>query len=110
MQRSGRQFGERYKINDPATGKPATRNVFFDEPSPARGATVKALQARGAFYWQCNVAFGNAVQQLANETKTPAAELRAELLAAFNPGVMLVPSHTMAVGLVQERGFTYDKV
>jgi len=30
-------------------------------------------------------------------------------LAGLNPGVRLVPAHTMMIGLVQERGFTYEK-
>ncbi len=38
------------------------------------------------------------------------AEVRADLLAGLNPGVRLVPSHVMALGLVQERGVTYVKI
>jgi hypothetical protein len=50
------------------------------------------------------------VGMLARATNTPAADLRAELVAGFNPGVTLVPAHALATGLVQERGFTYEKV
>ena len=39
----------------------------------------------------------------------PPADVRADLLAGLNPGVRLVPSHVMALGLAQERGFTYMK-
>jgi hypothetical protein len=39
-----------------------------------------------------------------------AAEIRADLIAGLNPGVRLVPSHVMALGLFQERGVTYVKV
>jgi len=39
-----------------------------------------------------------------------ATEVRADLLAGLNPGVHLVPSHVMAMGLVQERGVTYVKI
>jgi hypothetical protein len=104
------QLGERYKINDPSTGKPATRNVFLGQASGGSGAMVKSLQARGAIFWQCDVAFTNAVARLARDFGRPVADVRAELLAGFNPGVKLVPAHVMAIGLVQERGFTYEKV
>ena len=104
------QIGERYKVNDPSTGKPATRNIFLGAATGGSGAMVKALQARGAIFWQCNVAFTNHVNRLARDLGKPATELRAELIAGFNPGVKLVPAHVMAIGLVQERGFTYEKV
>src|SRR5262245_35026135 len=42
------RLGERSKIVDPSTKQPAVRNVFLDD--------VKALQARGTVFWQCNVA------------------------------------------------------
>ena len=35
---------------------------------------------------------------------------RREFLTGLNPGVKLVPAHTLLVGLAQERGFTYEKV
>jgi hypothetical protein len=44
----------------------------------------------------------------ANGLKTP--EVRTDLLAGLNPGVRLVPAHTWAIGYVQERGFTYEKL
>ena len=36
-------------------------------------------------------------------------ELISRGYAGLNPGVRLVPSHVMALALVQERGFTYMK-
>jgi hypothetical protein len=99
------KLGERSKIMDPETKLPAVRNIFFD----AGDASVKALQARGAIFWQCNVALGLISQQLATGFRMPVAEVRADLIAGFNPGVRLMPSHVMALGLAQERGFTYMK-
>ena len=99
-------LGERSKIIDPATMKPAIRNVFLDEPSLG----VKALQARGTIFWQCNIALNNLAQQFATSRQLPVADVRADLLAGLNPGVRLVPSHVMAIGLVQERGVTYVKI
>jgi hypothetical protein len=99
-------LGERGRIIDPATKQPAVRNVFMDEPTLG----VRALQARGTVFWQCAIALNGVAQQLATSRKLPVADVRADLLAGLNPGVRLVPSHVMALGLVQERGFTYVKI
>ena len=99
------RLGERSKIIDPMTKQPAVRNIFLD----GGDVSVKAMQARGTVFWQCNVALGNIVQQLADAAHMPVAEVRADVIAGLNPGVRLVPSHVMALGLVQERGFTYMK-
>jgi intracellular sulfur oxidation DsrE/DsrF family protein len=99
------RLGERSKIVDPMTKQPAVRNIFLDGPD----ISVKAMQARGTVFWQCNVALGVVAQQLAAATQMPVEEVRADLVAGLNPGVRLVPSHVMALALVQERGFTYMK-
>ena len=97
------KLGERAKIIDPMTKQPSVRNVFYD----GSDISVKAMQARGTTFWQCNVALGNVAQQLADQFKMPFAEVRADLIAGLNPGVKLMPSHVMALALSQERGFTY---
>lgn len=68
-----------------------------------------ALQARGALFWQCNFALGAVAFMLARETNRPLPDVRAELIAGLIPGVVLVATHAMAVGLVQERGVTYSR-
>jgi hypothetical protein len=98
-------LGERSKIIDPATMKPAVRNIILD----GSNVSIKALQARGTVFWQCNVALGVVAQQLADAFRMPVADVRADLVAGLNPGVRLVPSHVMALALAQERGFTYMK-
>lgn len=100
------KLGERSKIIDPMTKQPAVRNIFYDD---AGDISVKAIQARGAVFWQCNVALGGLAQQLATAFQMPVAEVRADLVAGLIPGVRLMPSHVMALGLAQERGFTYMK-
>ena len=98
------KLGERSKIMDPATKQPATRNVFMD------GETgMKAMQARGTVFWQCNVALGGIAGALAEANHLPVAEVRADLVAGLVPGVKLMPSHVLALALAQERGFTYMK-
>jgi hypothetical protein len=99
-------LGERGKIIDPVTKQPAVRNVFMDDSTMG----VKALEARGAIFWQCNIALNNVAQQLAAARKLPVADVFADLRAGLNPGVRVVPSHVMALGLVQERGLTYVKI
>jgi intracellular sulfur oxidation DsrE/DsrF family protein len=99
------KLGERSKIIDPSTKQPAVRNIFLE----GGGVSVKDMQARGAVFWQCNVALGNVAQQLAEATQMPVDEVRADLIDGLNPGVKLVPSHVMALALAQERGFTYMK-
>jgi hypothetical protein len=97
------KLGERSKIIDPMTKQPSVRNIFYD----GSDISVKAIQARGTIFWQCNVALGNVAQQLADQFKMPVAEVRADLIAGLNPGVKLMPSHVMSLALAQERGFTY---
>jgi hypothetical protein len=87
------------------TKQPAVRNIFYDSGD----VSVKAMQARGTVFWQCNVALGVVAQQLATAVQMPLADVRADLVAGLNPGVHLMPSHVMALGLAQERGFTYMK-
>jgi intracellular sulfur oxidation DsrE/DsrF family protein len=84
--------------------KPAVRNIFLDGE-----LGVRALQARGTLFWQCNVALGFVAQQLARTHGMPVSEVRADLIDGLNPGVRLMPSHVMALALAQERGFTYMK-
>jgi hypothetical protein len=100
------KLGERSKIIDPMTKQPAVRNIFYGDGGDI---SVKAIQARGAVFWQCNVALGLVAQQLAAAFQMPIADVRSDLIAGLNPGVRLMPSHVMALGLAQERGFTYMK-
>jgi len=99
------RLGEGSKIVDPMTKQPAVRNLFLDGPD----ISVKAMQARGVVFWQCNVALGVVAQQLAAGTQMPVEDVRADLVAGLNPGVRLMPSHVMALALAQEHGFTYMK-
>jgi intracellular sulfur oxidation DsrE/DsrF family protein len=95
------KLGERWKIIDPATKQPSVRNLYM--------TGVKGLQASGTTFWQCNVALSVIVLELSQGTPSAPTAVRAELIAGLHPGVRLVPAHVMAVGLAQERGFTYVK-
>lgn len=105
-------IGQVFGINDPATGKPAVRNQWLagDGAGAMRGAGVKPLQERGVVFWMCNNALNNIAGRVANAVQRPQPEVYQELRAGLNPGVILVPAHTMLVGIVQEKGFTYEVV
>jgi hypothetical protein len=104
------KLGEVWGIKDASTGKPAVRNVFLGSATGGGGATVRALQARGVVFWQCNFALGAVASELAEKTGRKSPDVRAELLAGLNPGVRIVPAHTWAIGYAQERGFTYENL
>jgi hypothetical protein len=105
-------IGEQWKVTDPDTGKPSLRNTFLEggKAGPFVGAGVRPLQARGAIFWQCNNALNGVAGQLAAAVKRPQPEVYQELKAGLNPGVILVPAHTMLIGMCQERDCSYESL
>ena len=103
------KLGEAWKIKDPETGKPAVRNIYLGSEKGNPAPTVRSLAARGVVFWQCNIALGGIANQFAKTTGVTVEKMRADLIAGLNPGVHVVPAHSMATGLAQERGFTYMK-
>lgn len=103
-------IGELWKVNDPETGKPAMHNPFMDggKAPPTLGVGVRPLQARGVIFWQCNNALHNSAIRIADAIKKPEPEIYADLRASLNPGVIVVPAHTMLLGLCQDRGCAYE--
>ena len=102
------KLGEKYNVKDPDTGTWAVRNIFYDKPGAAD--TVVALQKRGVIFWMCNNALNRLSKQWAEEAMKSADDLKKDLVAGLNPGVIVVPAHTMLLGLCQERGCTYQMV
>ena len=105
-------IGEQWQVKDPATGEWATRNIFLEGgASPVeRESKIRPLQARGAVVWMCNNALQRVAGRLAGPAGLPVPEVYAELRAGLVPGVIVVPAHTMLIGLCQERGCTYEMV
>jgi hypothetical protein len=103
------RYGTSSKTNDPRTGQPATRNVFWKpragEPMAEFGVDV--LQARGAQLLFCNNVFRGVIRQVMRETSRPYGEVRAELTAGFLPGVIVVPAMVAAMSVAQARGSGY---
>ncbi|HEV8597979.1 MAG TPA: hypothetical protein VGQ69_01310 [Gemmatimonadales bacterium] len=105
-------IGELWKVNDPETGKPALRNTFLEggKTAPFIGAGVRALQARGAIFWMCNNALHGVASRIGDAVKRPEPEVYQELKAGLNPRVILIPAHTLLLGLCQDRGCAYESL
>jgi hypothetical protein len=105
------KLAERWRLTDGAGKEGATHNVFLSAPaSDAKRASVKALQARGTTFCQCNNALTALAREFALASHEPADKVYKELVAGLNPGVRLVPANTMLVGLAQEHGCAYELV
>jgi hypothetical protein len=105
------ELGRRYKVKEPGTDNWATRNIWLNGTQVRNKMVgVKLLQERGAIFWQCNNALNGVTAMLAADTKQPVDVVKAELVAGLNPGVHIVPAHTQAIGLVQQRGCAYEFV
>jgi hypothetical protein len=103
------ELGRRYKVKEPGTDNWATRNIWLNGTQVRNKMVgVKLLQERGAIFWQCNNALNGVTAMLAADTKQPVDVVKAELVAGLNPGVHIVPAHTQAIGLVQQRGCAYE--
>lgn len=103
-------IGELFGVNGP-DGKPATKSPFLDGGTGMMaGAGVRPLQARGVTFWMCNNALNAVAGRIANAVKREQPAVYTELRGLLNPGVIVVPAHTMLVGIVQEKGFTYEVV
>jgi intracellular sulfur oxidation DsrE/DsrF family protein len=100
-------LGDFYKVNDPKTGAPSTRNIYLTPPDnqPA-DAVVPDLMKRGVTFVVCNVALKNLSKKLARDGKTP-GELRDELEAGLIPGAFLVPDVFVSMSRAQKRGVAY---
>ena len=96
------KLGERWKIPPGADGKPPVTNVYAQ--------AAAELKARGAVFWMCNNALNRVAGMFASETSRPVDEVRAELVAGLMPGVIIVPAHTMLLGMVQHHGLSYEKL
>ena len=118
------RLGEWLQVNDPKTGKPATRNLYFqknaggstnpdDRGSTFQDASIEALQGRGVQFLSCHTATEGQVHELVSQhsLKTPAEEIVQDFQAHTLPGVLVVPAMVAAISLLQSEGhFTYITV
>ena len=102
-------LGEFYKVNDPKTGAPATRNIYLTpQDGEPPDAAVLDLMKRGVTFVVCNVAVTNLSKRLANAKPgtTPEA-MHDELAAGLVEGAVLVPDVFVAMQRAQKRGVAY---
>lgn len=110
-------FGEMFKIDDPLTKKPATRNPFWrpkpgDFKVPGIGNVaigINELQDSGVMFCVCNMALTvySAIAAGNDKLNMTAADVKAEWMKGILPGVQVVPSGVWAVGRAQEKGCAY---
>ncbi len=120
-------IGEWLKVDDPETGKPATRNPYFASKSGGKyssqdsnsreslfqDTSIQALQSRGVQFMSCHTADEEQARALVAHNKlsiTPEA-LVEEMLAHTVPGVLVVAAMVSAIALLQSEGhYSYIKV
>lgn len=101
------KYGEKNKINDPATGAPTLRNPYSkaaDAPGTNSELSIEALIARGVIVLACNLSMMRNTGILAKETGMSTEEARAAITAALIPGVIRQPSGVFGVARAQEAG------
>jgi hypothetical protein len=125
------RIGAWLKVNDPQTGQPAERNLYYpskltddaaritaatdpnDEASPLQDASMQGLQRRGVRFLSCHTALEEQVRQLIRHyslTEEPETIVR-DMLAHTVPNVLVVASMVSAIALLQSEGrFTYVTV
>jgi hypothetical protein len=108
-------LGEVFKVNDPATGKPSTRNPFWkpkpgDFKIPGIGPVqigINELQDSGVMFCVCNMAMTVYSAVVAGMMNMDAKAVLADWTSGALPGVQIVPSGVWAVGRAQEHGCNY---
>jgi hypothetical protein len=104
------KIGEAFKIIDPETKAPATKNPFL---RPKAGVLVvddmalDRLLARGVVFGACNVALLVQSKMLAGNAGVSAEAAAKEWAANVVGGVTVIPSGTWGVNRAQEAGCTY---
>ena len=104
------KLGEFFKVMDPATKQPLTRNMYYQPHEgelPLPGMSVDSLQSRGVIFTVCNVAL-TLLSMLTSKTAGVTPEVaKKEWVAGMIPGTHLVPAGVLAVNRAQEKGCTY---
>jgi hypothetical protein len=104
------KVGESFKIVDPETNAPATKNPFL---RPKAGVllvddiAVDRLLARGVVFGACDVALRIQSKMLAGNAGVSAEEAAKEWAANVISGITIIPSGTWGVNRAQEAGCTY---
>ena len=113
------RIGQWAKVNDPKTGEPALRNIFYpsragaemkyastDPSSPDssyQDATVQGLQARGVRFLSCHTSTEETARALVrqNNLSGDPEEVVKDMQAHTIPNVLIVPSIAGALAVLQ---------
>lgn len=123
------KIGEWLKIDDPETGKPATRNIYYPSKagadlhytstdpnqrgSAAMDSSIQGLQARGVTFLSCHMATEGQARALIQRLHLTAKpeDVVHEMLAHTVPGVIVVPGVVGTVTMLQSVGhYSYLKI
>jgi len=102
--------GEDAKVNDPATGAPARRNISWrisDAETAAGSGSLERLQKLGAIVLVCDFALGHLATRLASAANANKETVYGELRSGLVPGAVLVPSGIYAAGEAQNAGCAF---
>jgi intracellular sulfur oxidation DsrE/DsrF family protein len=101
-------LGEFYKVSDPKTGAPATRNMYLTpQDGEPPDAAVLDLMKRGVTFVVCNVAVTNLSKRLGQARSLAPEALHDELAAGLVEGAVLVPDVFVSMQRAQRRGVAY---
>ena len=108
-------FNQVFKVTDPRTNKPTTRNPFWqpaqgDFNVPGIGVVpigINELQESGVLFCVCDAALTVYSAVTADILKQDAAEVKKDWVSGILPGIQIVPAGVWAVNRAQERGCTY---
>jgi intracellular sulfur oxidation DsrE/DsrF family protein len=108
-------FNQVFKVVDPGTNKPSTRNPFWqpaqgDFKVPGLGAVpigINDLQESGVMFCVCDAALTVYSAVTADILKQDAAEIKKDWVSGILPGIQVVPAGVWALSRAQERGCAY---
>jgi hypothetical protein len=104
------KIGASFKIIDPETNAPATKNPFL-HPKPGvllvDDMALDRLLASGVVFGACNIALHVQSKMLAGNAGVSAQEAAKEWAPNLVPGITIIPSGTWGVNRAQEAGCTY---
>ena len=109
------KLGEGSKINDPKTGAPATRNIFWkpaegDFKVPGIGNVkigINELMDDGVLFGVCSVAILVNSHAMAQKMNLDGDTVHKDMMDGILPGIQLLPSGVWAVGRAQEHECNY---
>jgi intracellular sulfur oxidation DsrE/DsrF family protein len=105
------KLGERFKINDPATGAAAIANPFYVPSNPMWTSLgidgIKKLQERGAMLCVCDMALTVMSMMAAKDMNAKPEEVKADWVKGLLPGIQVVPSGVWAIARAQQKGCAY---